>query len=111
MVMQDQSRRLAEPLRWTRAGRLAVIGAAALLLAALATVAVIAATNGHAYKAGCIEVTFATSLGGGVMQPCGAHARAACAHPAEYPAAAAHNALRDACRKAGLPYGRATAAG
>lgn len=111
MVMIDQNKRLSEPLRWTRAGRIAMISAAALLVAALATVAVLAATNGHAHKAGCIEVTFATSLGGGVMQPCGAHARAACAHPAEYPAAAAHNALRDACRKAGLPYGRATAAG
>lgn len=110
MVMMDQSKRLSEPLRWTRGGRVAVIAAGALLLAALVTVAVIASTSG-ARRAGCIEVTFASTLGAAVIHPCGAKARTLCANPAENPAAAAHNALRDACRQAGLPYGRATTAG
>ncbi len=111
MVMIDQNKRLSEPLRWTRAGRIAVIAAGALLLAALATVAVIASTSGSARRAGCIEVTFASTLGAAVIHPCGAKARALCANPAENPAAAAHEALRDACRQASLPYGRAAVAG
>jgi hypothetical protein len=110
MVMQEQSRRLSQPLRWTRAGRLAVLGAAALMLAALAVVAVLASTTGSR-QAGCIEVTYASSLGAALMHPCGAHAREACAQPGQYPAAAAHGALREACRQAGLPYGRSATAG
>jgi hypothetical protein len=86
-------------------GRLAVIAASALLLAAIATAVVMSTTNGSSRRAGCIEVTFASSLGAAVMHPCGAHARQACAHPAEYPGAAAYGALREACRQAGLPYG------
>jgi hypothetical protein len=110
MVMHEQSRRLSEPLRWTRGGRIAVIAATALLLVALATVAVIASTKG-ARRAGCIEVTFASTLGAAAIHPCGARARQLCANPAENPAAAAHDALREACRQAGLPYGRPAVAG
>ena len=40
----------------------------------------------------------------------GARAREMCAKPAENPALAAHDALRDACRKAALPYGQQEAA-
>lgn len=110
MIMVDQSKRLSKPLRWTRAGRLAVLAAGGLLVAALVTVAVLASTTGSR-QAGCIEVTYASSLGAALMHPCGAHAREACAQPDQYPAAAAHGALREACRQAGLPYGRATTAG
>jgi len=111
MVMIDQNKRLSEPLRWTRMGRIAVIVAGALLLAALATVVVIASTSGSGRRVGCIEVTFASTLGAAVIHPCGAKARALCANPAENPAAAAHEALREACRQAGLPYGRPAGAG
>lgn len=110
MVMQEQSRRLSEPLHWTRAGRLAVLAVGGLLVAALVTVAVLASTTGSR-QTGCIEVTYASSLGAALMHPCGAHAREACARPDQYPAAAAHGALREACRQAGLPYGRAATAG
>ncbi|MGA7705148.1 MAG: hypothetical protein WB998_09665 [Solirubrobacteraceae bacterium] len=110
MVMQEQSKRLAEPLHWTRAGRLAVLAACGLLVVALVTVGVLASTTGSR-QAGCIEVTYASSLGAALMHPCGAHAREACARPDQYPAAAAHGALREACRQAGLPYGRAVTSG
>ncbi|MGA9286694.1 MAG: hypothetical protein WBV85_14760 [Solirubrobacteraceae bacterium] len=110
MVMQEQSKRLAEPLRWTRTGRLAVLAVSGLLLAALVTVGVLASTTGSR-QPGCIEVTYASSLGAALMHPCGAHAREACARPDQYPAAAAHGALREACRQAGLPYGRAATTG
>jgi len=111
MIMMDQSKRLSQPLRWTRAGRLAVIAVSVLLLAAIATAVVMATTNGPSRRAGCIEVTFASSLGAAVIHPCGARARTLCADPAENPAAAAHGALREACRQAGLPYGRSGVAG
>jgi hypothetical protein len=106
MVMINQSKRLSEPLRWTRAGRIAVVAAVGLLVAALIAVAVVAATNGSGRHAGCIEVTFASTLGAAVIHPCGSRARTLCANPAEDPAAEAHGALQEACRQAHLPYGR-----
>lgn len=111
MVMQEQSKRLSEPLRWTKGGRIAVIAVASLLIAAMVTVAVIASTSGSSRRPGCIEVTFASTLGAAVIRPCGSRASELCAHPGENPAAAAHDALREACRQAGLPYGRANATG
>jgi hypothetical protein len=104
MVMQEQSKRLSQPLRWTPAGRWAVIVVLALLL--IGTVAVVVASTGSKKLApGCIEVTFASTLGAAAVHPCGARAREMCARPAENPGLAAHGALRGACRRGGLPYG------
>jgi hypothetical protein len=103
--MIDQSKRLSEPLRWTRAGRLAVLAVAVALLVAVVAVAVIASTSSSPQRAGCIEVTYASTLGGATMHACGSRARYTCARPAENPAAAAGGVLREACRRAGLPYG------
>ena len=41
MVMMDRAKHLSEPLRWTRAGRVAVIASATLLLAAVIVLAVL----------------------------------------------------------------------
>ena len=103
--MMDQSKRLSEPLRWTRAGRLAVIAVGASLLAAVAAVLVIALASGSSPRPGCIEVTFPSTLGAAIMQRCGSSARTACAEPAEHPQLAANGTLRDACARARLPYG------
>jgi hypothetical protein len=105
MIMVDQSKRLSQPLRWTRAGRIAVIAVSALLLGAVATVAVIASTSSSGPRSGCIEVIFPSTLGAATMQRCGSGARVACAKPAVYPQLAANGALRDACVRARLPYG------
>jgi hypothetical protein len=104
MVMHEQSRRLSEPLRWTRGGRVAVAAVIAILVAA-ATIGVVASSGGKRLPRGCIEVTFASTLGAATDRRCGAHAREACAAPGQNPALAAHGALREACRRAGLPYG------
>jgi hypothetical protein len=104
MVMQEQSKRLAQPLHWTRAGRLAVL-VTVLVLTVASVLAVIASSEPDKLAPGCIEVTFASTLGGAIDRRCGAHAREACLAPAQNPALAAHGALREACRKAGLPYG------
>jgi hypothetical protein len=108
VIMFDQSKRLSQPLRWTRAGRLAVIAVGALLTAAVAVVVVIASTSGSHLRPGCIEVTFPSTLGGAVMHACGSQARRTCAAPAESPGLAANGALREACRRAALSYGRSS---
>ena len=105
MVMFEQSRRLSEPLRWTRTGRWAVAVVVALLLAGTA-IAIVGSMGSERLRSGCIEVTFASTLGAAAVHPCGVKARQMCASPAENPALAAQGALREACRRAGLPYGR-----
>lgn len=102
--MHEQSRRLSEPLRWTRGGRVAVLAVVlALVVGAVAAVIVSSGTKGLA--PGCIEVTFPSTLGVAVERPCGARAREMCASPGQYPGLAAHGALAEACRRAGLRYG------
>jgi hypothetical protein len=99
--MIDQQRRLSEPPRWTRAGRIAVAGVvAALVLGALA-LGVYAATGGFSEQAeaGCIEVTFASTTGAAQLHACGAHARQICAAPESTGGIA--GAVREACRRAG----------
>jgi len=103
MVMHEQSRRLSEPLRWTRGGRIATL-AVALLLAGGIAYALLASPKARALPRGCIEVTFASTLGAAVERPCGERALEVCAHPGENPGLAEHGALREACRRAGLPY-------
>jgi hypothetical protein len=102
--MVGQQKRLSEPLRWTRGARIAVSCAAATLIAAVLAVVLIASANAPRHRAGCIEITFASTLGAAFQHACGAKARAMCADPAENPGLAAHGALKAACRQAGLPY-------
>ena len=102
--MQEQSRRLSEPLSWTPVGRLAVICVVFLLVVGGIVGIVLASTGDKPLAAGCIEVTFPSTLGAAVVHPCGARARAICASPDTNPGLAEHGALREACAKAGIPY-------
>ena len=104
--MQDQSKRLSQPLQWTRASRWAVAAAVLVLAIAGAVAAVVGSTSGTPAHKGCIEVTVPSTLGGAVVRQCGVTARQTCAHPASDPGLAANGALRDACQRAGLAYGR-----
>jgi hypothetical protein len=103
MIMIDQSRRLSEPLRWGRRERTIV----AALLACVALIVVglgaYALTSGSPARRDCIEVTFASTLGGATVHACGAQARTVCASPGAFRGVA--DALRAACRRAGFPYG------
>lgn len=105
MIMIDQSKRLSQPLRWTRAGRLAVAAVAAVLLAATIVAVIAVSTDSSKPGKGCIEVTFPSTLGAAAQHACGAKARDLCAHPGESPGLADKGALERACRRAGLPYG------
>lgn len=104
MVMVGQHKRLSEPLRWTRGSKIALSGAIACMLAALVAVIIVASANAPKHRAGCIEVTFASTLGAAFTHACGAKAKQMCAKPSENPGLAAHGVLEAACRQAGLPY-------
>jgi hypothetical protein len=102
MIMFEQSRRLSEPLRWGRREKTAVALLLACLLLAAAGLGAYALTSGSSEPAGCIDVTFASTVGGATLHACGARARAVCASPGPYSGIAA--SLREACTRARLPF-------
>jgi hypothetical protein len=103
MIMFDQSRRLSEPLRWGRRERAAVAVVLSCVVLALIGLGAYALTSGSPQRAGCIDVTFASTVGGASLQACGVRARAACASPEAYRGSTP--SLKVACRRAGYPYG------
>jgi hypothetical protein len=80
MIMQDQSRRLSQPLQWGRRekGAIAVL-AVCLVLGVAALVVHTVKTNNGAEAADCIRVTFASTLGGADLHGCGGQAKRICA--------------------------------
>jgi hypothetical protein len=102
MIMQDQSKRLSEPLQW--GGREKTIAAAMLACVALIVVGLgaYALTSGAPARKDCIEVSFASTLGGATEHACGAQARRVCATPGSFKHVAAE--LQASCRRAGFPF-------
>jgi hypothetical protein len=101
MIMIDRSRRLAEPLRWGRREK-AVVGALlACLVLALAGLGAYALTSGSRAAHGCVDVTFASTVGAATLHACGGKASALCASGAF---ASSEAELRAACRRAGFPF-------
>jgi len=105
MIMIDRSRRLAEPLRWGPREKAAVAVAVVLVLAVVGLAAFAFTGRSSREGPGCIEVNFASTLGGANLHACGRRARELCASPQSNPGAEAEGALRSACRRAGVPYG------
>jgi hypothetical protein len=102
MIMQNQSRRLSEPLRWGRREK-AVVGAVlSCLVIALAALGAFALTTGAPARKGCIELTFASTLGVAHIHDCGTQARTLCASPNPSKEFAAE--LREDCKRAGYPF-------
>jgi hypothetical protein len=102
MIMIDQSRRLSEPLRWGRRERVVVATLLACVALAAAGLLAFALTSGAPSRRDCIEVTFASTLGGATEHACGAQARAVCASPVGFRSVATELAV--ACRRAGFPF-------
>jgi hypothetical protein len=102
MIMFDQSRRLREPLQWGRRERTVV--AALLVCVALVVIGLgaYAVTSGGPARKDCIEVSFASTLGGATEHACGAQARRVCASPELFRHVAEE--LRESCRRAGFPF-------
>jgi hypothetical protein len=103
MIMIDQSRRLSEPLRWGRRERTIVAGLLICVALAAAGLGAFALTSGAPPRRDCIEVTFASTLGGATEHACGARAREVCASPQAFKRSGAE--LHAACRRAGFPFG------
>jgi hypothetical protein len=102
MIMFDQSRRLSEPLRWGRREKTVIAAVLSIALLTLLGFGAYALTTGAPARSDCVDVTFASSLGGARLHACGARARSTCAEPSALRGVAAE--LRAACRKAGFPY-------
>ena len=77
--MQEQARRLSEPLSWDRRQKTALGVAVACLVLALAALGAYALTKGSPARADCIRVTFASTLGAADLHGCGEKARSICA--------------------------------
>lgn len=107
MIMIGQARRLSEPLRWGRREKSAVALVLACVALALAGLGAYALTTGSPARADCIDVTFASTVGGARLHVCGAQARAICASPGPYRQIA--DSLRRACQRSGYPYARTVA--
>lgn len=104
MVMVGQNQRLREPLRWTKAGKVTVAAVGAIVVAAIIALVVALAAGGSSLPRGCISVTFQSNVGGATVQACGARAREDCADPAGSSLRTAIGPLRDACKRAKLPF-------
>jgi hypothetical protein len=102
MIMTDRSRRLSEPLHWGRREKVAVAVVASCLALAVIGLVAYALTSGARARADCVEVTFASTLGGARVYECGGRARALCAAGGD---AGIAEALKAACRRAGYPFG------
>jgi hypothetical protein len=103
MIMQDQSQRLSEPLRWGRREKTAVavvLTCVALIVLGLGAYAL---TSGAPARKDCIDFTFASTLGGAQVHECGGRARAVCASPGAFRSVT--DELHAVCRKAGFPFG------
>jgi hypothetical protein len=103
MIMQDRSKRLSEPLRWGRREKTVVVTLLACVALALVGLGTFALTGGAPARKDCIEVTFASTLGGATEHACGTRARMVCASPSGFRKVAPE--LRAACRRAGFPFG------
>ena len=99
--MQEQARRLREPLHWGRREK-AIIGVV-LALAAAAAIALVVygATSGAPARADCIDLNFPSTLGAAEVKGCGSRARRICASGA-YRGIAPE--MRVACERAGFPF-------
>jgi hypothetical protein len=105
--MMDRSRRLSEPVRWTRAGRMAVATVGLLAVLAVVGVGIYAVAGGFKARtaSGCIDVAFASTTGAAHLHACGAQAREICASRQAH--AGLGDALRGACERARDPFGGA----
>ena len=103
MVMQEQARRLREPLSWGRRERRVVAALLACVVLAVAGLVAYGLTSGSPARKDCITVTFASTLGGSDLHGCGAQARKICAQGRSF--RSLQSELQVACRRAGFRFG------
>ena len=101
MIMFEQQRRLSQPLRWGRREKAVVGTLLAVAVLAVAGLGAYALTSGAPARGDCVDVTFASTLGGARLHGCGSRARRICAS-ASFRGLAQE--LQAACKHAGLPF-------
>jgi len=101
--MYEQQRRLREPLQWGRRERRIVALLLSCVALAAAGLVAYALSSGAPAKAGCIDVTFASTLGAAKVHQCGARARDTCAAPGAFRGEALEG-LKAACARARYPF-------
>jgi hypothetical protein len=101
MIMEARSKRLATPLHWGGREKAAIAGVLVALALALAGLGAYALSSGSPARADCVDVTFASTLGGGRLHGCGTSARRICA-AGSFGGIEAQ--LRASCRRAGFPF-------
>jgi hypothetical protein len=101
MIMEARAKRLATPLQWGRREKAAVGGVLAALVIALVALGAYALSSGGSARRDCVDVTFASTLGGAELKGCGAQARRICASGSFR---SISSELSVACRHAGFAY-------
>jgi hypothetical protein len=101
MVMYEQQRRLSEPLRWGRREKTVVVALLCAVVLALVGLGAYAVSSGSRARADCIDVTFASTLGGADLRGCGEQARRICGSGSFH---SISRELQAACARAGFPY-------
>ena len=105
MIMVDQSRRLSEPLRWGRREKTVGRGRCSAAWCWRWSGSAFALTSGAPARADCIDVTFASTLGGAELHACGARARAGLRLAGALP----QHSRRNCAPPAGAPASRSAA--
>jgi hypothetical protein len=101
MIMEARQKRLSAPLQWGRREKTAVGGVVAVLVVAAIAIGVYALTSGGPVRRDCIDVVFASTLGGAELKACGSHARQICGSGSFH---SISRELSEACRRAGFAY-------
>jgi hypothetical protein len=102
MVMFEQQRRLAEPLHWGWREKRIIAALLSCLALAVAALLAYGLSSGSPARRDCIDVTFASTLGGADLHGCGAKARKICASGSQF--RALEPELKLACRRAGFAF-------
>jgi hypothetical protein len=102
MIMEARQKRLSTPLQWGRREKTAVGAVLALIVVAAVALVAYGLTSGGPARKDCVEVTFASTLGGARIHACGARARTLCA--SAHADQGIGPQLRAACARAGFPF-------
>jgi hypothetical protein len=101
MIMFEQSRRLSEPLHWGRREKTIVAVVVSCVVLALGALGAYSLTSGGPARRDCVQLTFASTLGGAYVHACGGQARSLCAEP--NPSREIAQELAKQCRRLGFP--------
>jgi hypothetical protein len=107
MIMVGQAERLKRQHHWGAREKLAIVALLACLLVGVVVAAIYAAQapSQGGESAGCIDITFASTLGAAEEHACGKQARLACASGLSSDSTF-QSALRVQCKRAGYPVSR-----